>query len=67
MEAAAEEVADDDLDRGLGVFARRSKEQALRVWTREGVVPPARHRLYQATATEHFVLGPRDERLPVTL
>lgn len=67
MEAAAEEVTGEDLDRGLGVFARRSKAQALRIWTREDVVPPARHRLYRATATEHFVLSPRDERLPVTL
>jgi hypothetical protein len=62
LEAAAEEG-----DRGIGVFARRSEEQALRIWTREDVVPPARHRLYRATATEHFVLSPRDERLPVTL
>jgi nitroimidazol reductase NimA-like FMN-containing flavoprotein (pyridoxamine 5'-phosphate oxidase superfamily) len=26
---------------------------------------PARHRLYRAAVTEHWVLGPGDERLPV--
>ncbi len=27
---------------------------------------PARHRLYRATVTEHWVLDPHDERVPVT-
>jgi hypothetical protein len=31
------------------------------------VRPPARHRLYRATASEHFVLGPQDQRTPVSL
>jgi hypothetical protein len=29
------------------------------------VQAPARHRLYRATASEHYVLAPRDERVPV--
>ena len=53
MAAVAEEVADD----GIEVFARRSEAQGLRPWTSEDVLPPARHRLYRATAGEHFVLA----------
>ena len=37
-----------------------------RPWTIADVTAPARHRLYRATVTEQWVLGPRDERLPVT-
>jgi hypothetical protein len=37
------------------------------VWTRDEVDPPARLRLYRATASEHFVLTPGDERMPVSL
>jgi hypothetical protein len=29
------------------------------------VRPTARHRLYRATASEHFVLNSGDERIPV--
>jgi hypothetical protein len=67
MEAVAEELGVDELERGLGIFARRSEAQGLRIWTREDVTEPARHRMYRATATEQFVLSPQDERLPVTL
>jgi hypothetical protein len=63
LSAVAAEVA----GAGIEIFTRRSLAQGLRPWTREDVVPPARHRLYRATASEHFVLGPRDERLPVRL
>jgi hypothetical protein len=31
------------------------------------VTEAARHGMYLATATEHFVLGAGDDRLPVTL
>ena len=68
MSAVAEEVPGDQLDEGLAVFARGSEAQGLRVWTREDVQPPARHRLYRATASEHFLLrDDRDVRVPVTL
>ncbi len=42
-------------------------EQGLPVWTRDKVLPPAKHRLYRAMVHEHFVLDDHDERLPVTL
>ena len=51
MSAVAEELA--DVDEGIEVYARRSVEQGLRVWTREDVLPPAQHRLYRATVSEH--------------
>ena len=65
MSGVAEQVA--DVDEGIEVFARRSAEQGLSVWTRDNVLPPAKHRLYRATVHEHFVLDDHDERLPVTL
>jgi len=65
MSAVAEELA--DVDEGIEVFSRRSVEQGLPVWTRDDVLPPARHRLYRAAVSEHFVLDPHDQRLPVTL
>jgi nitroimidazol reductase NimA-like FMN-containing flavoprotein (pyridoxamine 5'-phosphate oxidase superfamily) len=65
MSAVAEELA--DVDEGIEVFSRRSVEQGLPVWTRDDVLPPARHRLYRATVGEHFVLDDHDQRLPVTL
>jgi len=68
MSATAEVVPADELDEGLAVFAQGSEAQGLRIWTRDDVQPPARHRLYRATASEHFVLrDDRDERVPVTL
>jgi len=67
MIAAAEELPADELEPSLGVFAGESEAQGLSVWTQDNVVPPARHRLYRATVSKHFVLSPQDERLPVTL
>ncbi len=65
MSAVAEELA--DVDRGIRIFSRRSEAQGLPAWTREDVLPPARHRLYRATLSESFVLDPQDQRLPVSL
>jgi nitroimidazol reductase NimA-like FMN-containing flavoprotein (pyridoxamine 5'-phosphate oxidase superfamily) len=67
MSAVAEELAGVDVDEGIEVFSRGSEAQGMRAWTREDVRSPARHRLYRATASEHFVLDPRDQRLPVSV
>ena len=67
MKAVAERPAPHDEERGIQVFSRRSVEHGGDEWTLEDVRPPARLRLYRAVASEHSVLGPRDERLPVTL
>jgi nitroimidazol reductase NimA-like FMN-containing flavoprotein (pyridoxamine 5'-phosphate oxidase superfamily) len=65
MSAVAEELV--DVDWGIEVFSRRSEAQGLPVWTRADVLPPARHRLYRATVSEHFLLDPRDQRQPVSV
>jgi nitroimidazol reductase NimA-like FMN-containing flavoprotein (pyridoxamine 5'-phosphate oxidase superfamily) len=65
MLALAEEVTGAELERGMDVFSRRSEAQGLRPWTLADVTAPAKHRLYRATVTEHWVLGPRDERVPI--
>jgi nitroimidazol reductase NimA-like FMN-containing flavoprotein (pyridoxamine 5'-phosphate oxidase superfamily) len=66
MSAVAEELAGDDVDDGIAIYSRRSQAQGLPAWTRDDVQSPARHRLYRATASEHFVLDPHDQRLPVS-
>ena len=65
MSAVAEELV--DVVDGIEVFSRRSEAQGMRAWTREDVLAPARHRMYRATASEHFVLDPHDQRLPVSV
>lgn len=67
MAATAEEVAGADVDEGMEIFARESEAQGLPIWTSDDVGPHARHRLYRAVASEHFVLSPRDERIPVSV
>jgi nitroimidazol reductase NimA-like FMN-containing flavoprotein (pyridoxamine 5'-phosphate oxidase superfamily) len=67
MSAVAEELVGVDVDEGIEIFSRRSEAQEMRAWTPEDVRPPARHRLYRATAFQLFVLDPQDTRLPVSL
>ena len=67
MSAVAEELTGDDVDRGIRIFSLRSEAQGAGVWTADDVRPPARHRLYRATASEQFVLGPQDQRTPVSV
>jgi hypothetical protein len=43
----------------------RSQRHGADTWAPTDVLPPARVRLYRATAGSQFVLGPGDERLPV--
>jgi uncharacterized protein YhbP (UPF0306 family) len=67
MSAVAEELMGDDIESGIAVFSRRSEAHGAGEWNLEDVRPPARHRLYRATASEHFVLDPQDRRMPVSL
>jgi uncharacterized protein YhbP (UPF0306 family) len=67
LSAVAAKLAGTDVDRGIGVFSRRSVTEGMREWTLADVQPPARHRLYRATANEHFILGPRDQRKQVSI
>ena len=63
LSATAEQL--EDVDEGIEVFSRRSEEKGFGPWGRDRVVAPARHRLYRATALEHFVLDTHDQRIPV--
>jgi len=67
ISTTAEELEGDELDRGIGVFCRRSQAHGAGEWTRDDVMPPARHRLYHATALGHSVLGERDQRMPLAI
>ena len=70
MSARAEELAGEELERGIAVFARRSEEHGGRPWGSDDVRPPAPHRLYRATVDHHWMLDkeakPGDRRTPVT-
>jgi hypothetical protein len=64
----AEELAGEELERGIEVFARRSEEHGGRPWSADDVRPPAPHRLYRATVDRHWMLDkeakPGDRRTP---
>jgi hypothetical protein len=74
--AAYEGLADPDLARGVAVFSRASLAGGAPEWRAGEVLTPALHRLYRATASEHWVLDPAghlvhgralDHRTPVTV
>ena len=67
ISATADELEGDELNRGIGVFSRRSLAHGAGEWTRDDVTAPARHRLYRATALGHSVLDERDQRTPVAV
>ena len=72
MEAIAERLGGDELERGITLYSRRSAETGTSPWrvvddqgavapVAQGVVPTAPARLlnlYRATACEHYVLDP---------
>jgi hypothetical protein len=57
MAATAEQVADDDIGRGLEIYPG-PPERGARPVTPDMVRPPGRWRLYRATVSEHSVLCP---------
>ena len=65
MSAVAERLSGAEAARGLEVFSARSVAQDLPPWTPEQVGDSARHRLYLAAASEHFVLDEHDQRVRV--
>jgi hypothetical protein len=63
MEARAEQSGDE----GLDVFNARGAAQGLSHWGPDRVREPARHRLYRAVVSQHWVLRDDvDERVPVS-
>ena len=68
MSATAEQVPAPELDEGLAVFAAGPRPRACGCGRATTCIAPARHRLYRATASEHFLLrDDRDVRVPVSL
>ena len=67
LSAVAGELVGSDRDRAIDIFSRRAVLHGGEPWTLEDVSQPARHRLYRAIASEHFVLDPQDGRTPVSL
>jgi pyridoxine/pyridoxamine 5'-phosphate oxidase len=65
IEAIAEQLVSADLDPAIATFSQRSQACGARAWEPADVLPPAALRLYRATASWQFVLGPQDQRLPV--
>lgn len=62
----AGELEGDDLERGLRVYPGRSDRGATAL-TRDDVTGSAPYRLYRATATDVWVLCPREPRQPCPL
>ena len=63
-------VSDEDMERGMAVFAERSREEGEE-WTIADVQEPAELRLYRAVVRERWILDPDpdagDRRVPVRL
>ena len=47
----------------IRTYSRRSEATGLAALGAADVTAPARHRLYRATASTHFLLGGDDERI----
>jgi nitroimidazol reductase NimA-like FMN-containing flavoprotein (pyridoxamine 5'-phosphate oxidase superfamily) len=62
----ARELSGSDLDRALGVYPRPDGRGATPV-TRDEVTAPAMYRVYRATASDMWVLCPREPRQPCPL
>ena len=65
--AAAEQLTGEEAERGVAIFSARSEALGGPEWTTHQVSPPAPYRLYRASASEQFVLGQGDERVPVSV
>jgi nitroimidazol reductase NimA-like FMN-containing flavoprotein (pyridoxamine 5'-phosphate oxidase superfamily) len=64
LSAVAHQLAGDDIEAGLAAFSERLIEDGGAAWSTDRVDASARHRLYRATAVEHFILDEQDERIP---
>jgi hypothetical protein len=63
---AARELSGDDLDRGVQVYPGPGHRGGAPI-TREDVTGSSPYRLYRATASELWVLCPREPRQPLPL
>lgn len=67
VEAEAEEVHAEALERAVGAYSERSIESGLDALSVADVTGAAPHRAYRARAVASFVLGPHDQRVAVSL
>jgi uncharacterized protein YhbP (UPF0306 family) len=63
----AREIPAHETAEGIEIFSKRSVSHRGEEISVEDVSPPARHRLYQATAEAIFVLDDHDHRVEVSL
>jgi hypothetical protein len=63
----AREIPAHETAEGIEIFSKRSVGHGGEEISVEDVSPPARHRLYQATAEAIFVLDDHDHRVEVSL
>jgi hypothetical protein len=63
----AREIPAHETAEGVEIFSKRSVSHGDSELSVEDVSPPARHRLYQATAEAHYVLDEHDHRVEVSL
>jgi Pyridoxamine 5'-phosphate oxidase len=63
----ARELPAHETGEGIEIFSTRSVGHGGNEWSTEDVSPPARHRLYQATAEAVYVLDDHDHRVEVRL
>jgi pyridoxamine 5'-phosphate oxidase-like protein len=67
VSGVARELPAHETAEGIEIVSKRSVAQGGSEWTTEDVSPPARHRLYQATAEACYVLDQHDHRVEVSL
>jgi nitroimidazol reductase NimA-like FMN-containing flavoprotein (pyridoxamine 5'-phosphate oxidase superfamily) len=67
ISGVAQELPAHETAEGIAIFSERSVHHGGSEFTVEDVSPPARHRLYQATAEAHYVLDEHDHRVEVRL
>lgn len=67
VEAEADEVGADALDRAVGSYSEKSVGLGLSAWSAADVTGAAAHRLYWARSLASFVLAANDRRVPVSL
>jgi nitroimidazol reductase NimA-like FMN-containing flavoprotein (pyridoxamine 5'-phosphate oxidase superfamily) len=58
MAALAEEISGAELERGIDIFSRHSQAHGAPAWSIDDVQTPARHRLYRAVVSQHWILDP---------
>src|SRR3954465_5899545 len=67
ISGVARELPAHETAEGIAIFSQRSEQHGGEEVTVDDVSPPARHRLYQATAEAHYVLDEHDHRVEVSL